>query len=167
MKILALRMMPSHQFVEALREVKRRHPQSEISALLMTAGGGEETAELLGPQQVIVAGGGISGRWRRWQSLRQRRFDQVLVFARPQGRPSPRAWPAYAVALTIPAAERRLVMGQRTRRIGWVYLLTELALCPIAVAGAFVLWSMPLALAALVLAVDAVCRAAGSRRLRP
>ena len=152
MKILALRMVPSHEFAAALRELKRAQPEAQITAVLMTPHGRADAAAVLGPERVEVAE--PADRWELWRSLRRRRFDQVLLFARTQARPSPRAWPAYVVALSVPAHQRRLVTGGRTRRIGWLYLLSEFALFPVMAVGALVLWAAALKLVGVILAAD-------------
>jgi len=163
-RILALRMVPSHEFAAALRELKRAQPEAEITAVLMTPHGRADAAAVLGAERVEVAE--PATRWRLWRSLRRRRFDQVLLFARTQARPSPQAWPAYMVALSVPARQRRLVTGGRTRRIGWSYLLSEIALFPVVTVGALALWVVPLMLIAAVLAVDVLRGGYGRRGIR-
>lgn len=166
MRILALRLLPSHEFIRALRALSQAHPDFEVTALLMTGAGRDEVqAELQGHCLEVMAGG-LAHRWQLWRRLRRRGFDRVLVFTRAQARPWPRAWPACALALLVPAAERRLVSGGKARRLDWVYIFEELALFPAVSMGAFVLWLAPLALVAVVLGADLVRKISGSGRLR-
>jgi len=163
MRILALRTLPSHEFLQALQALRMTHPGCEVTAVLMTARGKPEIEAMLGGERVMVVGG-PDGWWRLAWSLRRRRFDQALIFARHPARSSPRAWPAHALALVAPAAERRLVTPELARRFGWGCFLMDVALAPLVTAGALLLWLASLALVAVVLGADALRGVAGSGR---